>query len=191
MDPDSQSVIVMQRIAAGDKSAMRECLDLFGDLVWSMALKYLRREDAEETVQDIFLELWHKADRFDPARGKPVTFIAILARRRILDRLRQVSRRRDPEPLDASRTLASIPEAAAFSGQGVISDRLDRVETELRSLSKDQQQAIELVIGKGYTQVEAAQLMSIPLGTLKSHVRRGLECLRQNLKQSPTPSFSS
>ncbi len=84
----------MSRMAAGEKSAFSDCIANFGDLVWSLARRMTRTTaDAEDAVQDIFLKVWQNAARFDPGRGTAVVFIDAIARRTLIERLRQRSRR--------------------------------------------------------------------------------------------------
>jgi len=167
---------------------MRSCLDRFGNLVWSMALKQLPRSDAEEVVQDIFMELWRTADRFDPEKGRPVTFLAVLARRRILDRRRKLVRR--PELADMETTPDPISESARIPLDTFSYQLPESLHVAFQSLSEDQRQAIEWVVGMGYTQEEAARALELPSGTLKSHLRRGLLRLREILQNHPIPSKS-
>jgi len=95
--PDS----ILQRIAAGDQQAVSECIDTYSDLIWSLARRFLRsQQDAEDVVQDIFIELWSSADRFDPAKAGETTFVAMIARRRIIDRIRKLGRQPQMDDVD-------------------------------------------------------------------------------------------
>jgi RNA polymerase sigma-70 factor, ECF subfamily len=77
-------------VAAGDRAAMRRCIDRYSDLVWSLALRLSpSRSDAEDAVQDVFVSLWQNAAKFDPTKGSEPTFVAVIARRRLIDRLRR------------------------------------------------------------------------------------------------------
>ena len=101
----------LQRIAAGDGASVQECLDRYGGLVWSIARRLApTAQDAEDAVQEIFLDVWRNAGRFDPEIGSEATFIATIARRRLLDQRRRASRRLDPEPL-VSEDAVSAPTA--------------------------------------------------------------------------------
>ncbi|HTK36951.1 MAG TPA: sigma-70 family RNA polymerase sigma factor, partial [Pyrinomonadaceae bacterium] len=80
---------ILQRIAAGDRTAVQDCLDTYGGLVWSIARKMLRsNEDTEDAVQEIFVDIWKNAERYDDAQSSETTFIAMIARRRLIDRIR-------------------------------------------------------------------------------------------------------
>ncbi|MEM9881593.1 MAG: sigma-70 family RNA polymerase sigma factor [Planctomycetota bacterium] len=168
----------MPRIAAGDRAAVSECLDRYRGLVWSLARRSLADVgEAEDLVQDVFVELWRKADRFDPARGKETTFVAVLTRRRVIDRLRR--RRTRPEAVE---TAADQPGSAA--GPDVlaeIGDELSRVRAALAELRPDQAEALRLAVCDGLTHAETAARLNLPLGTVKTHVRRGLQKLRDRL----------
>ncbi len=83
---------VLQRIASGDPAAVRECIDQYGPLVWSLARRLSRTaSDAEDATQEIFLDIWRSAGRFDASQGSDKVFIAMIARRRLIDRLRKKS----------------------------------------------------------------------------------------------------
>ena len=92
---------VLKRIAAGERAAVDECLKKYGGLVWSLARRMLRnQDDAEDAVQEIFVDVWKNAGRFDEAQASETTFIAMIARRRIIDRIRTSTRRIAADPLD-------------------------------------------------------------------------------------------
>ena len=99
---------ILQRIAIGERSAVDECLDRYGSLVWSLAKRWLGNvPDAEDATQEIFVELWQQANKFDPSAAAEATFVAMIARRRLIDRMRKESRRPVmevivAEPLDES-----------------------------------------------------------------------------------------
>ena len=81
---------VLQRIASGDPAAVRECIDQYGPLVWSLARRLSRTaSDPEDATQEIFLDIWRSAGRFDASQGSDKVFIAMIARRRLIDRLRE------------------------------------------------------------------------------------------------------
>ena len=89
--PDS----VLARVGAGDASAVRDALQRFGGLVWALARRMsANTSDAEDAVQEIFVDVWKSAKKFDPAAGSEATFVAMIARRRLIDRMRARQRRR-------------------------------------------------------------------------------------------------
>src|SRR5512145_3131135 len=81
---------ILERVARGDSKAVRECIDEFGGLVWAIARRMARtRADAEDAVQEIFVDVWKSAGRYDPSQGSEKVFVTTIARRRLIDRLRR------------------------------------------------------------------------------------------------------
>ena len=114
---------VLQRIASGDSAAVRDCIEQYGALVWSLARRLSRSpSDAEDATQEIFLDIWRSAGRFDAAQGSDKVFIAMIARRRLIDRLRKTSA--EP-PMDPVETL----EAVAWADPGTASETCARGRT--------------------------------------------------------------
>src|SRR6202000_2241380 len=93
---------MLQRIASGDSAAVRECIDQYGPLVWSIARRLSRTpSDAEDATQEVFLDIWRSAGRFDASQGSDKVFIAMIARRRLIDRLRKSSAEPPMDPLES------------------------------------------------------------------------------------------
>ena len=176
---------ILPRIAAGDRTAVSECLDRYGGLVWSLARRMLSSsEDAEDAVQDIFVELWQKAERFTAERGSEATFIVTIARRRLIDRQRQWMRRRGREAVnDAKPDVDALPgpEQKSFAE---ISEEAAVAKECLKGLRQDERQVLELSIYHGCSQSAIAQHTGLPLGTVKTHARRGMQKLRTCVGES-------
>lgn len=175
---------LLERIAAGDPSAVDGCLEKYRGLVWSIARRFGgNHADAEDAVQETFIELWRHAGRFDAATAAESTFVATIARRRLIDRHRRRGRRPGAAP------LLSEPAASALSE----TDRLETLEEAqrargfLQQLRPEQRQVLELSFEQGMSQQEIAEATRLPLGTVKTHSRRGLIRLRQMLEASPLP----
>lgn len=164
---------LLARIAAGEEMAMRECIEVFGSLVWSLALRSTQhRQEAEDAVQDIFLSIWRVADRYRPELGSETVFVATIARRHLIDRFRRrpvTMQSLDDE--DAPITVAShdSPESASD---------LDRVRERLHLLKPEERKLLDWAFLRGMTHSEIAEATGMPLGTVKSHMRRGLLRLR-------------
>jgi RNA polymerase sigma-70 factor (ECF subfamily) len=181
--PESESVLA--RIASGDASAVQECLDLYGNLVWSLARRFTRSAaEAEDAVQEVFLDVWKSAARFDPARASEKTFVAMIARRRLIDLLRRAEAR--PE-------LVPIPEHLDFADDEhqriEESAELSLAERALAALRPDQRRVLLMSVYQGMSHGEIVSATGIPLGTVKSHIRRGLAEVR-NALQSPGQAAS-
>jgi RNA polymerase sigma-70 factor (ECF subfamily) len=175
---DVVSPTILQRVANGDAAAVDECLDKFGGLVWSLARRLCpRHEDAEDAVQDIFVEVWRSAKRFDPSVASEATFITTISRRRLIDR----SRRRGRQPDTASLHEEAVSCGATHERQIEVSDEAARAREYMQQLRPEERQVLELSINEGLSQSQIAEATEMPLGTVKTHTRRGLIRLRELL----------
>ncbi len=173
---------MLQRVAAGDSSAVDECHRRYGPLVWSLVRKFSRHwADADDAVQEIFIELWRTAGRFDPQRASETTFISTVARRRLIDRHRKRSRRPDPVAIDE----ASLQASAQAEGRLEMFEEAQRAREMMQELRTEEREVLELSIDGGLTHSEIASKTDLPLGTVKTHARRGLQRLRQLLGVPP------
>lgn len=166
---------LLQRVAAGDEAAVRACMDEYGGLVWTLARRMCRdAADAEDAVQEVFVSLWRSASRFDPSIASETTFVAMIARRRLIDRLRK--RRSDevgmPEELAAAAPETSDREVSEEAGEAM---------KVLSTLGDDQQRVLRLAILHGLPHERIAASTGLPLGTVKTHIRRGLMKVRERL----------
>ncbi len=177
----AQDSLLLQ-IANGQKSAVAECVDRYGGLVWSLAQRLTpTRSDAEDAVQEVFISLWKSASRFDPGKASEPTFVAMVARRRLIDfqrRHKKFSVERDvPQQVDRE------PEAARPSPSDALATCEEAAQAAqlLRELPEDQSQAIRMSVYDGLSHSQIAESMGLPLGTVKTHIRRGLGKLRDRL----------
>lgn len=194
------SEAVLPLVASGEADAVEACLDRYGGLVWSLARKYfVSRTDAEDAVQEAFLALWENASRFDPSVAGETTFVAMIARRRMIDLVRKAGAARRkldssgggeaPPPVDqiaAAEPTTVLADGAALSGPEV-AEEAARVRVQLARLSEEQRRVLEYALIEGQSQSQIAELTGWPLGTVKSHARRGMKRLRELLSE-PTPS---
>lgn len=174
---------ILQRVANGDRAAVNECLDTYGDLVWSLARRFnSAHADAEDAVQDIFIDIWTHAGRFDPSKASETTFVATIARRRLIDRLRKQGRRPYHDDIDDTILPADL-DRSLKPETGV---ELDIVSKAMAMLRPEQQEVLQLSVVEGYSHSAVAERLSMPLGTVKTHVRRGLIRIREELEMSET-----
>ncbi|GAC1662835.1 MAG: sigma-70 family RNA polymerase sigma factor [Candidatus Acidiferrum sp.] len=175
---------LMQRLILKDVSAFEQLYERHSRLVYSLVLRMLQQAGtAEEVVQDVFLQLWRNADRYDSARGPLVPWLLTLARNRALDTLRLSSerqRRREDQTEDWPSVSPSISPQyeAAFDEKR----RGERVRALMGDLSPQQKKAIELAYFQGLSHSEIAAALQEPLGTVKSWIRSGLLRLREGLQ---------
>ena len=169
---------LLPRVAAGDAAAVRECIDCYGGLVWSLARRFCATPaDAEDAVQDIFIDLWRSAGRYRPEIGSETLFVATVARRRLIDRVRRQARLPASDPVD----LAELSDpASALAGERASEVAL--AAKIIGSLPNDQRRVLVLGVVHGLTHSEIAERTGLPLGTVKTHLRRGLIRVRDAMR---------
>jgi RNA polymerase sigma factor, sigma-70 family len=162
---------ILQRIAAGDRTAVQDCLNTYGGLVWSIARKMLRsQEDAEDAVQEIFVDIWKNAERYDEAQSSETTFVAMIARRRLIDRIRFMNRR-----ISADSIEDVTVEPFVHSDKKIqVCIEAKEVAAAMKDLRPEQRQVLYLSIVQGLSHQEISDATGMPLGTVKTHVRRGI-----------------
>ena len=161
-------------MAQGDHPALATCYDLIGPAVFSLAVRMLRdRAAAEDVSQDIFVQVWRQAGNFDATRGSPEAWIMMIARTRILDRLRSRSSGTILKPVGDH--LPDSPDAEDWpEDMAITREHASTVRHALAELPTDQKQAIELAFFDGLTHVEISEQINVPLGTIKTRIRLGL-----------------
>jgi len=169
---------ILQRIADGDKAAVQDCLNAYGGLIWSLARRMSpNTDDAEDAVQEIFIDIWKNAERFDELQSSETTFVAMIARRRLIDRLRYSNRR-----ISAGSLEDMVAEPSNDSDKNLqISVEAREAARALESLRPEQRQVLQLSIIQGLSHQEISDATGMPLGTVKTHARRGLLQVREFL----------
>jgi RNA polymerase sigma-70 factor (ECF subfamily) len=181
MEPaEQQDWMLMQRVGHGDEAAMSELYDRFVGLVYKASRQVLpSRAEAEDAVQETFVRLWQTADRFDPHRARLVTWVMLITRRHLIDRLRRKSARPEQLGFDASmEALGPVSEPPKLPGGEHDLDLLRRRIDELPEL---QRVVIERTYLQGFTLREVSEQLGAPLGTVKSALSRGLGRLRDRM----------
>jgi RNA polymerase sigma-70 factor (ECF subfamily) len=184
---------LLQRVASGEEGAVRACIDQYAGLVWSLARRMCpTRSDAEDAVQDIYIALWKSAGRYDPGLGSEPTFVAMIARRRLIDRARRAGRRPGMSSLieeaagegGGNGRGGKAPESVRMGGAIEASEDVRRAQEMLGELSAEQQRVIKLAVYYGLSHEKIAASTDLPLGTVKTHIRRGLIKLRKLLGEN-------
>ena len=170
---------ILLELASGSPGAMQRCMDRFGGLVWSLARRQTSSgADADDAVQEIFIDVWKSAARFDPSIASESTFVATIARRRLIDRGRRRQRR-----IDAAIIPEAVqPEAEPTPDLSERNEQAGRATAALEQLRPEQQRILQLSIYHGRSHEEISRSTGLPLGTVKTHARRGLIRLREILE---------
>jgi RNA polymerase sigma-70 factor, ECF subfamily len=183
--PEDRSVELelLARIARRERAAFEELYARYVNILYATALKFLKTDaDAQDVVQDVFIQIWDKARLYDPAKGKPLTWALTLTRNRSIDRIRAIQRR--------SRLRDEFEHETAVDESGGVREALSGVDASEKAkilreavsqLSPQQRVVIELAFFRGLTQNEIADQLGEPLGTVKARARRGLMKLKEIL----------
>ena len=170
---------LLAEVATGDSKAFEELTKKYGNLIWSIARRYLSNQaEAEDAVQEIFLALWQSANRFDANKGSEITFIATIARRRLIDGLRKNNKHKILQSIDDSISNDVFQQKSNLEKNAELSLAIGILET----LEKKDQELLSLSIYQGYSHVEIAKLLNLPLGTVKTKIRRNLMKIREKIK---------
>jgi RNA polymerase sigma-70 factor (ECF subfamily) len=170
---------IIERVAAGDESALAQVYDQYSSFIYALALRVTQdRLAAEDITQDVFVHVWTKATAFDSERGSLRAWLGVITHRRAVDRVRREAAARAREERDQRRRVAppDVDEAAAALIVG------ERVRAALATLPSDQRAAIELAYFHGRTYREVAVVLGIPEGTAKSRIRLGMARLTDALR---------
>jgi RNA polymerase sigma-70 factor (ECF subfamily) len=169
------------QIARGDERSFEVLYDRHGKVAWSLAFRLLgEREAAEDLVQEAFLAVWNGAAGYSQAKGSVRTWILSILHHRAVDRLRQTSASRRRQ--DALEQVAMIEPAAPDAAEvALASVEATEIRTALADVPGDQLEVLRLAYYGGYTHHEIAGMLSLPLGTVKSRMRLGLERVRRNI----------
>ena len=171
---------ILSRVAEGDEMAFGELYDQISPRVLGLVRRLLKDfAQSDEVTQEIFLEVWQSAKRYDPNKGSAATWIMTMAHRRAVDRIRssQSSRDRDTKIgiRDFETAYDSVSESVAIRIEH------ERVEKAMSRLTELQRQAVTLAYYGGYSHSEVAALLSVPIGTVKTRLRDGMIRLRDEL----------
>jgi RNA polymerase sigma-70 factor, ECF subfamily len=187
-DQTRGDIALIDRIVARDPSAVGELYDRHNRLLYGLILRILRdRSEADEVLQDVFVLVWTRAETYNAALGAPVAWLVRLARNRAIDRLRANSARlRAVESAVLLPARGDNPESRARQ-----SEQQQTVARALDELPNDQRELIEEAYFLGLTQSELSARHQLPLGTVKTRMRAGLQALRQKLSKTSIQRVAS
>ncbi|MFK8186090.1 MAG: sigma-70 family RNA polymerase sigma factor [Phormidesmis sp.] len=179
---DTSDIELVRRLRAGEQAAIAVLYDRYGGLVYTAALRLLKKPaEAEDLTQEIFLTFW-KQNQFDPARAGLSTYLGMMTRSRALNRLASHSSRqralKKQQQLFLARPHITPLERASQAEQK------EAIQQGLAKLSESQKQILEMNFYQGLSHSEIAQQLNMPLGTVKSRARKGLMLLREHLGEA-------
>jgi RNA polymerase sigma-70 factor (ECF subfamily) len=181
-DDVSSDAALVQQLLRKDVRAFEQLYDRHSRIVYGLVLRILQQgSTAEEVVQDVFLQLWRNASRYQPSRGPFVPWLLTLARNRALDTLRLKSERQRRRE-DQTEELPQIAQVPQYEQALDEKRRAEVVRSLMSSLSAPQKKAIELAYFEGLSHSEIAEALHEPLGTVKSWIRNGLIRLKEGLR---------
>ena len=171
---------LLGKVAEGDQAAFGTLYDQTSNRVLGLVVRLLKdHAQSEEVTQEIFLEVWQNAKRYDPTKGSAVTWILTMSHRRAVDRIRASQSTRDRDTKIGIRDLEREYDSVSESVE--ISVEHERVGKALSRLTELQRQAVTLAYYGGYSHSEVAQMLSVPIGTVKTRLRDGMIRLRDEL----------
>ena len=180
---DAEEAALIRGVAGGDERAFASLYDRYGPILFGLLLRILHsRPEAEDVLQEVFLQVWQQAHSFDAARGRAITWLVTLARSRAIDRLRAL----DSRERAARRSAEDAPPQA--NGEEGADDAALRsecagvVRDALAELPEEQRQVLLLAYLEGMSQSEIAAAKGQPLGTVKTRTRAGLRRLSELLR---------
>ncbi|MGA6828349.1 sigma-70 family RNA polymerase sigma factor [Nitrospira sp. NS4] len=175
---------LLARVVKGDVQAFSQLYDQSSTLLYTMALRMLgNKDDANELLQDVYLEVWRKVSRYDVGRGTPLAWLVTLTRSRAIDRLRARNSRAQQRLADSLDSASQVPDhsPSPFDAQADQEIRM-LVLGALSALPSAQQQALELAYYEGLSHAEIAARLNQPLGTVKTRIKLAMSKLRESLR---------
>ena len=173
---------LVRRIAAGDEPALAELYDRYAGLLVALSRRVLgNQQEAEDVLQDVFVQVWNQAPRYESRRSSVSTWLVMIARSRSIDRLR--SRKVQERTAQTAHQLDPKTDTSPEGMGNVLhSERHGRVRDELAKLPAEQRQVLELAFFGGFTQTEISSQTGVPLGTVKTRTLLAMKKLRKALK---------
>lgn len=182
MAPAGRDLITLLSLtSSGNSEAFAELYEATHLKLFGIVLRIIRKRDlAEDILQEVYIKIWHRSGDYCPARGKPLTWMSVIARNRAIDEVRKRAPALADEP-DAIEMVAD--ETASPEDETEINDELRRLEACLSQLDATKRDAVLLAYLDGYTRVELATKLDQPVGTIKTWLKRSLASLKDCLKK--------
>lgn len=179
-DSDHEKFLI-ERIVLRNEKSLEELYDRYSRIIFSLALRIVKKkEDAEEILQNVFLQIWDKANTFDSQKGNVYSWIVTLTRNKSIDKLRSKSYKSENQNVTIKEELLTFPNTSNYSTIDAVTmnERISIVKNALSQIPEEQKSVIELAYFEGYTQIEISETLDIPLGTVKTRMRQAMIKLR-------------
>ena len=185
LEETAADIVMLQKVGQRDVQAFQAFYRKFSGLLYSTIHRVLNdHQDTEDIMQEVLMQVWQKAHLYEPAKGKPMTWVTTMARNRAIDRIRSKQRRSRLNDDFESQNKVEQPEFVDDTSDLLIAKEADAVvHNAVMELTPEQRQAIQLAYFKGLTQSEIADQLNEPLGTVKARIRRGVQRLEQVVKR--------
>lgn len=181
---DARDLALMRRVAAGEEAAVAELYDRFGSLVYRMAIQAMpSRAEAEDAVQEIFVRLWRTAERYDPARAALVTWVMLISRRHLVDKLRRTRARVKASSLESAQAGGVEASVMPDASSGERDERMAVLLKRIAALPELQRTVVTRAYLGGQTLRQIGDELNTPLGTIKSALSRALVRLRERTNE--------
>ena len=180
-----KSVVILDLIAENHPGSFEMLIEKYGNLVWSIGKKFLgNQSDLEDAVQEVMIAIWKSADKFDPNKASEITFISMIARRRFIDYLRKITKHKSEDSMDDDNNNIHLYKESLLNEE----TDLALVKSAIEELDTDDQELLNLSVYQGYSHSEISDILNIPLGTVKTRIRRNLMKLKDNFATNKSQS---
>ena len=174
---------MLRHISEGDRHSFSRFYDQYCKLLFAIAFRILNdQKEAEDVLQEVFLQIWDKAGTYNPVLGKPISWAVTLTRNKAIDYIRAHQRRSKLLEHAANEMLVCAPGSATANESVHGREHEELISSAVAELPAEQRKAIEMAFFTGLTQNEISELLKEPLGTIKARIRRGMLILRERLE---------
>ena len=180
-----KTVVILDLIAENHPGSFEMLIEKYGNLVWSIGKKFLgNQSDLEDAVQEVMIAIWKSADKFDANKASEITFVSMIARRRFIDYLRKITKHKSEDSMDDDNNNIHLYKESFLNEE----TDLALVKSAIEDLDTDDQELLNLSVYQGYSHSEISEILDIPLGTVKTRIRRNLMKLKDTFATNKSRS---
>lgn len=186
IEQNQQDADLLNRVQQQDQKALSQLYDRYSPVLYPLALRVVAsQEEAEDVLQEVFLQIWSKASSYTLDRGSVYSWLVAMCRNKAIDRLRSKNYKRKTKEVEIEETHSISNEESDSNPHQVLvlKGYTETIREALKSLSKLEVKILELSYYQGYSQSEIARVLKMPLGTVKTKMRKGIQKLRQVVRR--------